>query len=217
MLLRPPTGVTVAKLTVISQGRVERIAEWIRDCGSYADLDVRVSDILNSLVFGTKADKFEQALNELSRAIGFAGERPDKQWKEGPDNLWALDDTQYLLWECKSEVDTQRAEIDKREAEQMNRSSAWFDKHYQGMKAKRILIHPTHTVQSAANFTHQVEAMRVAELKQLTKSIKEFFKVFECQNFNDLSMPHIQQMIDTHRLSVTDFLSGYSKALRNLK
>ncbi len=217
MLLRPPTGVTVAKLTVISQGRVERIAEWIRECGSYADLDVRVSDILNSLVFGTKADKFEQALNELSRAIGFAGERPDKQWKEGPDNLWALDATQYLLWECKSEVDTQRAEIDKREAEQMNRSSAWFEKHYQGMKVKRIVIHPTHVVQSAASFTHHVEATRVTELKQLTKSIKEFFKAFEGQNFNDLSMPHIQQMIDTHRLAVTDFLSGYSKALRNLK
>lgn len=123
MLLRPPMGVTVAKLTVVSQKRVERIADWVRDFGSYPDLDIRVSDILSSLVFGTTAEKFEHALDELSRAIGFAGERPDKQWKEGPDNLWALDTTQYLLWECKSEVDVHRAEIDKREAEQMNRSS----------------------------------------------------------------------------------------------
>ena len=77
--------------------------------------------------FGTKADKFEAALDELSRALGFVGERPDSEWKEGPDNLWALDDSQYVLFECKSEVDVTRAEVNKREAEQMNRSSAWFD------------------------------------------------------------------------------------------
>ena len=62
--------------------------------------------------------------------MGFAGERPDAEWKEGPDNLWALDDSHYLLFECKSEVDVTRAEINKRETEQKNRSSAWFDKHY---------------------------------------------------------------------------------------
>ena len=81
-------------------------------------------------MFGAKAEKFEQALDEISRALGFAGERPDKEWKEGPDNLWALDDTQYILWECKSEVEIARSDINKREAEQMNRSSAWFEKHY---------------------------------------------------------------------------------------
>ena len=85
---------------------------------------------------------FEQALDEIAPALGFVGERPDKEWKEGPDNLWAIDAKQYLLWECKSEVDVKRSEINKREAEQMNRSGAWFDKHYQGMDVKRIIIHP---------------------------------------------------------------------------
>jgi hypothetical protein len=79
-----------------------------------SELDASVSDILGHLVFGIKADRFEHALDELSGALGFAGERPNKEWKEGPDNLWALDATQYLLWECKSEVDVTRAEINKR-------------------------------------------------------------------------------------------------------
>ena len=72
---------------------------------------VTASDILGRLRFGVKADDFERALDELSRALGFAGERPDKEWKEGPDNLWALDDTRYLVIECKSEVDV-TAEIE---------------------------------------------------------------------------------------------------------
>ena len=69
-------------------------------------------------------------MDELSRALGFAGERPDKMWKEGPDNLWALDDMQFLLWECKNEVRIRRSEINKRETEQMNNSCAWFEKNY---------------------------------------------------------------------------------------
>jgi replicative superfamily II helicase len=217
LLLKPPTGVTVAKLTILSQGRVERIAKWIGGFGTYADLDVGLSDILARLVFGTKADRFEQALDELSRALGFAGERPDKEWKEGPDNLWALDATQYLLLECKSEVDINRAEINKHEAEQMNRSSAWFNKHYAGMNVKRLIVHPANTVPSSAAFTHEVEAMREAELKRFVKSVREFFKSFEAMNFKDLSAAQIQKMIDAHNLSVPELLTRYSKKLRNRK
>lgn len=217
LLLRPASGITVAKLTVVSQGRVDRIAAWVGEFENYSQLDVNLSDILGRLVFGTKADRFEQALDEVSRALGFAGERPDKEWKEGPDNLWALDDTHYIVWECKNEVTVSRAEINKREAEQMNRSSAWFEKHYPGLKAKRIIIHPAHAVSSAAAFTHDVEVMKASELKRFVKSIKDFFKSFESLNFRDISAAHIQKLINSHKLSVTDILSDYTKKPKSLK
>jgi replicative superfamily II helicase len=217
LLLRPPKGVTVAKLTMVSHGRIERVADWIRNFGTYSELDVAATDILDRLVFGTKADRFEHALDELSRALGFAGERPDKEWKEGPDNLWALDDTQYLLFECKSEVDITRAEINKREAEQMNRSSAWFDKHYAGMRVKRIMVHPAGKIESAAAFTHKIEGMREPDLKRLVGACREFLKSFESQNLNDLSNHHIQRMINAHNLAVDDLLRQYSRNLKDIK
>lgn len=217
LLLKPPEGVTVAKLTVVSQGRIERIAAWVGNFDSYEQLDIAVSEILGRLAFGVKADKFEQALDEISRAIGFAGERPDKEWKEGPDNLWALDDSQYILWECKDEVEINRSEINKREAEQMNRSSAWFTKHYPGMQVKRIIIHPANTVASAASFTHDVEAMREPELRQLVKKLRNFFKSFESLNFRDLSVSHIQKLVNQHGLDVQTLLSQSTKKLRSLK
>jgi hypothetical protein len=217
LLLKPSDGVTVAKLTVVSQGRVETIMSWVRKFETYEQLEIVLSDILGRLVFGTKADKFEHALDEVSRAIGFAGERPDKEWKEGPDNLWALDDTQYILWECKSEVEVNRSEINKREAEQMNRSSAWFEKHYAGMKVKRIIVHPAGAIASAASFTHEVEGMREAELRRLVKQLREFFKSFEAFNFKDMSATKIQQLIDAHGLSISSLLTQTTKKLKNLK
>lgn len=217
LLLKPASGVTVARLTLVSQGRMERIAKWIQQFEDYAQLDIALSDILSRLVFGTKADKFEQALDEVSLCLGFVGERPDKEWKEGPDNLWALDARQYILWECKSEVDVNRAEINKREAEQMNRSSVWFDKHYAGLNVKRIIIHPSNVVPSSAGLTHEIEAMRITELKHFVKKVRDFFKSLETLNFNDLSTAHLQKLVDAHSLSVEKLLSDCTKKIKNLK
>jgi replicative superfamily II helicase len=217
LLMKPSTGVTITKLTIISQNRAERIRKWIAGHSDYSELDVKITDILGKLTFGTKAEKFEGALNELCFALGFVGERPDSEWKEGPDNLWALDDSQYILFECKSEVDVTRAEVNKREAEQMNRSAAWFDKHYLGMKVRRLIIHPSAKVQSAASFTHDVEGMREADLRRLNKAVREFFKSFENQNLADLSDLYVQKSINLHQLSVPDLLEKYSRKLKDMK
>jgi len=208
MVMKPPQGLTVAQLTVVSQGRVERLAAWVKGHTDYAQLDIALNDILGRLAFGVKADRFEQALDELSRALGFAGERPDKEWKEGPDNLWALDDVNYIVWECKSEVLLTRSEIHKTEAEQMNRSAAWFQKHYPGRTAIHIEIHPTQYVQSAAAFLVDVGVMREKELKALSRAVRSFFKAFENLNFKDLSLPHIQNLLNENALSAENILSG---------
>lgn len=217
-LMRPQQGLNVTKLSLLSQGRVERIAGWIRGHGSYDQLQIALNDILGRLVFGVKADKFEHALDELSRALGFAGERPDKEWKEGPDNLWALDDVNFIVWECKNEVDLKRVEINKSEAEQMNRSAAWFTKHYPGCKAVHIEVHPAYKVQSGANFLVEVRAMREKELKALLRAVRKFFDAFERLNFNDLSLTHIQNTLSDAALDVENLLDGgFTHKLMDLK
>ena len=215
-LLRLPTMATITKLTTISQKRIERIAEWVKDRGDYSGLEASISDVLSDLTFGTKADRFERALNELGHALGFDAEQPDKDWKAGPDNLWALNDEWYLLWECKSEVSVTRADIHKREAEQMNRSSAWFERYYSGARVKRLIVHPTHKIHRSAAFTHEVEVVRVAELQKLTKAVREFFKNSERLDFRSLSTRHIQTLVDSHGLSVESLLAKYSRRLRVL-
>ena len=216
MLLKPRSGVTVAKLEIVSQRRVERIGKWVGACEDYAELDAKLSDILDNLVFGAKAEKFESALNELSGALGFVGERPDREWKEGPDNLWALDTEQYFLWECKNEVEATRAEINKREAEQINRSSAWFEKYYSACSVKRVIVHPSNRLQSAAALTHEVEVVRPRELRKLVGAVQAFFKSFESLDFKDLSTTHTQELIGAHGLAVQDLLSNYSTKIRYL-
>lgn len=217
LLLKPPQGIAVKRLTVVSEGRMERIAHWARRHDNYEQLVVAIDDILSNLAFGVKADKFERALDELSEALGFAGERPDKEWKEGPDNLWAVEDNRYILWECKNEVSTDRSEINKDETDQMNRSCAWFKKHYKSCESRNLMVIPTHKVGSAASFMHPVDIVRKQELERLVRAVRKFFQSLETMNLKDLSSTQLQSLIDSHKLSVDALMKDYGKQPRNLQ
>jgi hypothetical protein len=85
------------------------------------------------------------------------------------------------------------------------------------MKAKRLLIHPGSSLESAAALTHDVEVMREADLRKLVRSAREFFKSFEGKEFGDLSPAHVQMLIDAHKLSISDLFRIYSRRLREFK
>lgn len=183
LLLRPPEGITVTKLTIVSEGRMERIIDWVRQYGNYQQLNIALSDILNRLVFGMNSDKFEQALDDLSRVLGFKGERPDKEWKEGPDNLWALDSTHYILWECKNEVVPKRLAINKREAEQMNRSCAWFEKTYLGGCRKKHHYPPNTSRRKGRSIYACRRRNARSRIKAISNSGKGILQVFRVYGF----------------------------------
>jgi hypothetical protein len=213
-LMKARTGVEFTPLLVVSQRRVAAIIDWIRSHSDYEQLILVVDEILARLEFGVKADRFEQAFKELGIAMGFSSERPDKEWKEGPDNLWCVRAGHYLLVECKSEVDLKRAEINKDESGQMNNACAWFDKYYKGATVTRILIIPTNRVSHAAGFVQDVGIMRDKELRKLRINVKGFVAEFKMADFSNLSDTKVQEFLDAHHLSVDALLGQYCERVR---
>ena len=202
----------VAKVaTLTPEKRLERIREWLASHEIFESVATHIDDILTNLTFGVLADRFEQALQDLASALGFESDRPGKEWKEGPDNLWGLRDDEYLLFECKSEVDLTRAEINTGETDQMNKSSAWFNRHYPGSTVSRVLIIPPHKLASAAAFNEYVLVMCKQHLDQLTKNVRGFFNEFRKVDLRDLSENKIDEHLRTHKLTVDDLINAYSR------
>lgn len=208
-LLRPKTGMSVKKIKAIPQKRIERIHNWIKEHASMEEMLLSVDETISKLSFGTKAEKFESAFNELATMLGFNGDRPEKQWKEGPDNLWAINDTDFLVCECKSEVKPGRKEIHKYEVEQMNSSVSWFNKEYAGSRSTNILIIPTEYVTSKSAFNHPTKVMRRSELVKLTSKTKKFFDAISKIDIDDMSDTKTTALIEEYELDTKNIQKSY--------
>jgi replicative superfamily II helicase len=210
LLLKPMHGMEVARVALTGQKRIENLIQWISGFESFDELSLTLDDMLGSLRFGIDADRFEKALHELGIGLGFGCQRPDKEWKEGPDNLWALRDDDYLLVECKSEVSLTRDFINKQETGQMNNACAWFKNNYKGVRSKNIMIIPTKRVGSGGGFNEPVEIVREHHLKALVNRVRAFFLEFSSLDLQDLSPQAVQKFLELHGLTVDSLLIGYS-------
>jgi len=216
-LLKPKEGISYKKLEYIHENRLKRIKEYISHFSNYEELLLSLDNILSDLSFGMPAEKFETALKEIGLMLGFLSQRPDKEFKKGPDNLWCGVDNKYLIFECKSEVDEKREEISKHEAGQMNTHCAWFKKEYINTPFKPILIIPTKNLSYHGDFTEKVEIMRKGKLKSLKANIKSFFKEFRSYNIHEISDEKLNSMINENELDINSIYTKFTEDYHHKK
>jgi replicative superfamily II helicase len=215
-LLKPISGVVFEKL-LIQQDRVNAIQKYISSFNSFSLLMADVDSIINNLYFGSPAAKFEKAIYDLGKIIGFSSERPEKEWKEGPDNLWGLKNNDYLIFECKSEVKITRSEIFQSETEQMSNSCAWFKHNYPGSDLISVMVIPTNYLAKGAYPSDDIKIIRDMELKKITKAVRGFFNDFKAYDLHSLSERQISHLLSLHKLTVSDIKNQYMEEIAKRK
>jgi hypothetical protein len=161
-VLRPQSGVSYKKIPTSTRSRARFIDP-------------------NALVLWTKAlladlswdpeqtDRFEGAMQELGSLLGFGSQRPDKMYKDGgPDNLWAMTSTNFIVMECKSGVEDPAKPVSKDYCNQLLGAESWFKTRYEDRSstATLILVHPS------SKFGHEASPagnMRVIDVPSLAK------------------------------------------------
>lgn len=211
-LLKPREGIEYTKVSYIHENRLNRIRTYLCNLKDYNELQLSVNAMLDNLSFGMESDKFEEALKEIGEMLGFISQRPDNEIRKGPDNLWCGVNEQYLMFECKNEVNEDRTEISKHEAGQMNSHCAWFEAEY-GKEARvnRFLIIPTKDLSYYANFTHEVYIIRKGKLRDLKNNVKNFIKDLSPYVLKDISDETLQRLIMLHKLDVNHIKETYSE------
>jgi replicative superfamily II helicase len=210
-LLKPRAGMVFEPISAKGQKRIERMIAWIKEYDTAEDLLMEINNITSDLRFGVDSDDFERAFDRLGKALGFQANRPDKELREGPDNVWALRDDLYWLVECKNQVSADRQEINKDETGQMNNSCAWFKKRYPGAANRSLMIIWTKALGTAAGFNEDVRIMTSKKLETLVKNVKSFFGELKGVDLQDLSETKLQANLDRCRLNVDELISQYSE------
>lgn len=205
LLLKPITGISKVNLDSAHVVQPKTLKNYLTKFSDYNDLSLSIYSVLENLKFGISADKFEYAINELGLFLGFKSSRPEKQWNEGPDNLWAVSLNKYFLIECKNEAFETRSYIYKQETGQINNSCGWFARNYQNSESTNIMIIPTLMVDTGANFNYPVKIMRKHNLEKLKSNIRAFYNEFSGISHKSVSEEKIAALLSTHKLLVKDF------------
>lgn len=211
-LLMPEVRIKFKKMdTNFNWNRSESIKKRIRESGTFDQFLIDLNLMLGNLSFGCNSDHFEQSLDSLGTLLGFETQRPDKQWKEGPDNLWLVGTNEFLLFECKNEVKEKRKAVYKSETGQINNSIAWFKKNYNQASLTNILIINTKHLDKGAGFSEPVRIMREGSLYKLKQNVKNFFLEFKEDDFENLSESKIQERLIHHNLTINDLKNIFSE------
>jgi len=210
LLLLENINPTVKISQLRSEKRIENIILELKNYKTFENLNNTVSEILSNLAFNTQSQKFENALDELGKLLGFITDRPDSNYKKGPDHLWSVSDDLFFVIEDKSAVSENRIKINKHETGQMNNSIAWFEKNYSQAKHEDFLIIPTDYPDQAGGFNTDVRIIKKNHLKALRTNFKNFIHEFHNKNFYSLSSTEINKYLDIHHLNIIDFTQIYS-------
>lgn len=211
-LLKPKSGIIYKKISYIDQNKLIRIKAFLSQYKNFEELLLSTNEMLDNLTFGVDSNKFESALQKVGELLGFLSQRPDKDIRKGPDNLWCGTDDHYFMFECKNEVDDTREEISKSEAGQMNSHCAWFESEYGiDKKVSRFLIIPTKNLSYHADFTHDVKIIRKGELRALKDNIKNFIQNLHSFNLSEISETTIQSLLDDFHLNIDDLQNYYGE------
>ena len=208
-VLKPKIGITYKKLVFSNISRDQKIKQHISSFNSYDDLLLNTNKILDNISFGIESEKFENAIKELGILLGYESQRPDREIRKGPDNLWCIENNSYLMIECKSEVLDDRTEINKHEAGQFNNHCGWFAKEYKNAEVLRLMIIPSKNLSYHANFTHEVKIIRKGKLKLLKNNTKNFINEFRIYNLSEITLEKIDEYLVLHKLDNTSIKTLY--------
>ena len=173
------------------------------------ELLVHIDGVLANLCIGCEYEKFEEALNQIGKLLGFVCSRPDREiGGYGPDNLWAIDSSKYLVIECKTEATTPT--IKKDYCNQLSGSVNWFKENYvYPNECIPIMIHPSTVVDAVASPDENMRVMTEKELECFRKKVRDFYSAL-CQNGNINDVSYINELLCMYKLRKDDIVNMYT-------
>jgi len=172
-----------------------------------------VNDLCNDLQFEIDtANKFEAAVNSLAWFIGVAGQRPEKEFGEGPDNLWALPNGKFLIIECKNGVSAGKGII-KKDAGQLGQSVEWFNKRYLASPYVPLMIHPDRYLGVSASMVTDMRVIIPNGLDKLRNNLRAFSDQLADPNISR-NPQEIAKRLTQFELGAESFVNAFSTTIK---
>lgn len=207
-LLHPVNGIVYQKMQFDNMPQVNKLCNF--NLQNYKDTNEYIlgfNAIIDKLHFvDYSANVFEQAIKELGEHLGFISQRPENDFRKGPDNLWAGIDNKCFVIECKNEATSNT--ICKDYCNQLNGSIVWFEENYPAINTfTPIMIHPNTKFEYAASPDSRIRIINKDMLDILRSKLREFASLVAQANYN---LSDVAGFLKLFKLEPELFISEYT-------
>lgn len=209
-VIKPMLGAAYKKLTPATGNQAATlIANHQSRFTDPTAIKLFADELCNDLQFSPEtSNKFEAAMNDLAWFLGIGGQRPEKDYKEGPDNLWALPSGPFLIIECKNEVIVGN-KISKKDVGQLGQSIAWFVTRYPASTSIPIIIHPDRALGPGASIVSGMRVIDPGGLEKLRKNLRSFAKQLTDPDVS-ANASHVAKRLAQFELNADAFVNAFS-------
>ena len=214
MMLNPISGTVPPKYAKKISNQASSIINYLNDNELVPNsFIIRVDSILNDLNFvSTSYKKFEANIKELGLILGLMSSRPEEECGRGPDNLWVLNNQEYIVIECKNETTTDL--ISKRDCNQLNGSINWLAESYPGYeKCYPVMIHNSNVFSFECSPNENIRIMTPECLEAFKTAVRGFaHSVTSKFGFKDIIA--ITNSLKTYKLMGSMIFDNYTYAFK---
>ncbi|KGE73281.1 DEAD/DEAH box helicase family protein [Spirochaeta lutea] len=204
----PEEGIEYLKLENLNNTQAKTCHDFLMEFSNKNHIILKVNAILDDLIFlPDTSNRFEEALKNIAYYIGFSAQRPESEFKSGPDDLWSLGDLTYLVIECKNGAETDL--INKHDCNQLNGSINWFRREYDSTcKFLPLMIHPSTRFHNACSPHEDIQIITSEKLEKLKKNIRAFIKAITSTGVIS-AVEEISRALITYKLTKDLLMSHY--------
>ena len=212
-----PPKTTVPYEAIINVGsQAKNIVALIQAYGIKLGCLSEFSEVASFLTSTATSNQFEESLKRLAKFLGFVGQRPEHQFRVGPDVLWLIENDYAFVIECKSRKEAKNA-LTKDEHGQLLVAKNWFSTEYPVRKAAGIVAHPNSSATEPAAAKNAL-ALTLTKLDELVAATKEVLSEL-CRAETPAAEleKRCALLLEEHKLNHTGLVSHFLKAFTTLK
>lgn len=168
-----PTKVRSKELQV----QAESLSLYALKFSNIVDLQLHIRHIFDSILWGElgNADQAEGCIQGIGALLGFESSRPDKEFGDGPDNLWRISSDCYAVIEAKTDVQSKNR-ISRSHAQQLSHSLNWFAECIDPVAdTVPVLIHPSNYTLDNAHVPAGTRVITPNKLSELREAVLALF------------------------------------------
>lgn len=212
-MFHPPHGPVFAKISKIGE-QAAIVRRNIADFERPQDISVYLESILEFLQYNPEieSNKFEEKLAELGGFLGFNSQEPEKELGAGPDVLWCMTDSHYLILEAKSR--TQGRRISKGDMEQLYHSERWFKRTYgDSQEYSLVTLQKSNEKERDAEIDDRTYVIDQEKLESLRNNLRQFVNAIMTKQTDAHTEREIAELLRLHRLVPNLFRINYLRRI----